>query len=130
MEYSTNAMTEEACVKRGVEWLDANVRGWEKRIVVKEFDIGSGCKCVCGFVFQHDADAFREKSGDTTCRTGFDYACRAYEYDKDRTLFRFFDEDGHGHTWTDWHGFDAGRHTQWEELGIEWLKILAERGYE
>lgn len=127
MNYTTNDMTAESSVARGVQWLDANVPGWEQRIVVEQFDIGSGCRCVCGFVFNEAAAEKRTANRNSLCYDGFDYACQTY--DRGDEAPRFVDEDGKTHYWTEWHGFDGGC-VDWDELQDEWLRVLAERGYE
>lgn len=118
VNYTTNDMTEESCVARGVLWLDANRPGWRDHIEVERFDIGSPCRCVCGFEFADEARA----STDDTILSGFDYAYRMFEAKP------YCDEDGVPRTWTVWHGFDADdTNTSWAGLQVEWDKEL---GYE
>ena len=66
--------TPEERVERGARWLDENFPGWEGRIDIDTLDISSGTYCICGQVFDEDANRLMAAGADgSIVSSGFDY---------------------------------------------------------
>ncbi len=76
----TEAKAASVRVKRGARWLDENFPGWETRINIETLRLDDGFHCICGQVFEDDADKFRlddcddEENSESPYACGFDYA--------------------------------------------------------
>jgi hypothetical protein len=118
-----------ACVARGVAFLDSVLlETWDERIKLYSLNMSSSCECVCGFVFNDEAEQVGYDSG-------YDYALLAYGKNFNVVILEEFQTSpvtrkvGRRYAWAAYHGFDAPRAygATYDDLHAEWKRVIIER---